>query len=169
MVKMRMIRDGRMSCRGGWRLTAVAVALQAVVGAAGGSAPAAVAHWTLQAPATSPGTDIFDASMAYDAATGTDVLFGATTGPVETWTWDGTTWTKQAPATGPPVRLSASMAYDAATGTVVLFGGLIHGTLLRDTWTWDGTTWTRQAPATRPPARYFASMAYDAATGTVVL
>ena len=65
--------------------------------------------------------------MAYDAATGTVVLFGGySTGTAllgDTWTWDGTTWTKQAPATSPPARDGASMAYDAATSDIVLFGG----------------------------------------------
>ena len=77
--------------------------------------------------------------MAYDAATGNIVLFG---GGINghgvqnvTWVWDGTTWTKQAPATSPPARDAASMAYDAATGNVVLFGGFASGTL-GDTWTW---------------------------------
>jgi hypothetical protein len=40
-----------------------------------------------------------------------------------TWTWDGSTWTKQAPTTSPPAEEEASMAYDAATRNVVLFGG----------------------------------------------
>jgi len=107
--------------------------------------------------------------MAYDAATGTVVLFGGegrlgTLG--DTCTWNGTTWTKQTPATSPSARSSATMAYDAATGTVVLFSGQFK---LDDTWTWDGTTWTEQHPATSPPGRYLAYMAYDAATGTVVL
>src|SRR5215467_2069219 len=118
MVKMRTTR--RMSCRGGWRLTAVAAALLAVVGVAGGSASAAVADWTQQAPAASPPARL-DAAMAYDAATGTVVLFGGLIhGTVlrDTWTWNGTTWTKQAPAASPPARYLASMAYDAATGTV---------------------------------------------------
>ena len=64
--------------------------------------------------------------MAYDAATGNVVLFGGNNGSSalrDTWTWDGATWTKQAPATRPPAREFASMAYDAATGNVVLFGG----------------------------------------------
>ena len=137
----------------------------------------------------------------------------------DAWTWDGSTWTKQAPATSPSVRFEASMAYDAATGTVVLFGGTARhgprwatpgpgtarpgpsrrrrparltgrrvdglrrrrrerGPVRRpsnarrpagDTWTWDGTTWTQQHPAASPPARYGASMAYDAATRGVVL
>ena len=79
-------------------------------------------------------------------------------------------WTKQAPASSPPVRYGEAMAYDAATGTVVLFGGDDRfESPLGDTWTWDGSAWTKQAPTSSPPARVFAAMAYDAATGTVVL
>jgi Galactose oxidase, central domain len=110
--------------------------------------------------------------MAYDAAVGTVVLFGGegAQGRIlrDTWAWDGSTWTKQTPATSPPRRADASMAYDAATGTVVLFGG-INGNGLGDTWAWDGSTWTKQTPATRPPPRMDASMVYDAATRTVIL
>ena len=65
--------------------------------------------------------------MAYDAATGNMVLFGGVSRVGNflntTWTWDGSTWTQQHPATSRPPRKSASMAYDAATGDVVLFGG----------------------------------------------
>jgi hypothetical protein len=114
--------------------------------------------------------------MAYDAATGNVVLFGAgqagtTVHFAGTWTWDGSAWTKQHPAShpeeagfgGPP-----PMAYDAATSTVVLWDSGFHGGD-RDTWTWDGTTWTRQTPASSPSARSVAAMTYDAATGNVVL
>jgi photosystem II stability/assembly factor-like uncharacterized protein len=113
--------------------------------------------------------------MAYDAATGTVVMFGGNCtgsgGPYcnDTWTWNGTTWTQQAPATSPPGQWWPVMAYDAATATVVEFGGDENGRILNDTWTWDGTTWTQQHPATSPPARYATQMAYDAATGTVVM
>jgi hypothetical protein len=131
--------------------------------------------WTQQHPATSPGSSSGGA-MAYDTATGTMVLFGGNRGDVRrstqrytTWTWDGTTWTRQSPAVHPPARGNAAMAYDAATGTAVLFGGYRNGHALGDTWTWDGTTWTKQAPATSPGARYAAAMAYDTATGTAVL
>ena len=128
--------------------------------------------WTRQFPTTSPPAR-FGASMAYDAATGTVVLFGGLSSSDralgDTWTWNGTTWAKQAPATSPPARGAASMAYDAATSTVVLFGGFGRAQYLGDTWTWDGTTWTKRAPATSPPAREGASIAYDAATSTVVL
>jgi hypothetical protein len=127
--------------------------------------------WTQQHPAVHPFARS-EATMAYDAATSTVVLFGGTGhGPRlgDTWTWDGTAWTQQAPATSPDARESATMAYDAATGTIVLFGGADLFGALGDTWTWNGTTWTQQHPATSPPARFEAAMAYDAATSTAVL
>jgi hypothetical protein len=78
--------------------------------------------------------------MAYDAATGTVVLFGGSRASgsfSDTWTWDGSTWTKHTPAPKPPARYKASMAYDAATSTVVLFAGAsLPSTRFHDTWTW---------------------------------
>ncbi len=115
--------------------------------------------------------------MAYDAATGTVVLFGGE--PVfgvplsGTWTWNGSTWTKQDPAHHPPpmfADLGSSMAYDTATGTVVLFGGHLSGDHTTNaTWTWDGTDWIKQSPATSLPSREQEVMAPDPANGTVVL
>jgi hypothetical protein len=88
----------------------------------------------------------------------------------DTWTWDGTTWTKQQPAANPPPRADASMAYDTLRGVVVLFGGnTANGAQLDDTWTWDGRTWTKHDPVRRPPARDQASLAFDPAVGKVVL
>ncbi len=141
-----------------------------MVPAAAQASSASVPTWTKQAPATVPlARD--SAAMAYDAATGTVVLFGGNRKYGGTWTWDGTTWTQQHPATHPPALTEPSMAYDAATGNMVLFGGgtLSSGISRGDTWTWDGTTWTHQHPATSPPARQNAVMAYDAATGNAVL
>jgi hypothetical protein len=129
--------------------------------------------WTQQSPAASPSARDFP-SMAYDAATGQVVLFGGdgstnSSGYLgDTWTWNGTTWTQQSPATSPSARYYDSMAYDAATAQVVLFGGYNNG-LLGDTWTWNGTTWTQQSPAASPSARYLPIMAYDAASSKVVL
>ena len=61
-------------------------------------------------------------SRLTDAATGTAVLFGGygTRAFGDTWTWDGTTWTQQAPAAHPSARSNAVMAYDAATGKILL-------------------------------------------------
>ncbi|MGP8061009.1 MAG: kelch repeat-containing protein, partial [Acidimicrobiales bacterium] len=80
--------------------------------------------------------------MAYDSATGQTVLFGGLDANgatlADTWTYNGTTWTKQYPATSPPARAYASMAYDAAIGQMVLFGGLdASGNTLGDTWTYN--------------------------------
>lgn len=128
--------------------------------------------WTQKSPAVSPPLqlrDTFrDAAMAFDASTGTAVLFSV---GGDTWTWDGTNWTQRHPATSPPARFGASLVYDASLGADYLFGGWSDSTNseLDDTWMWDGTNWTQQHPATNPPARQAASMAYDSSTHTVVL
>jgi hypothetical protein len=179
---MGMIRIGRVSRPGGWRTLRLGVAALAAGGVLAAAPPTMATaspqapDWTKQAPASSP-PGLIDAAMDYDAATGTVVLFGGAPRPVtghppdadQTWAWDGTTWTKQAPAVHPSARAGASMAYDTATGTEVLFGGLHNSRLLNQTWTWNGTTWTLQTPAASPPARSGAAMAYDAATSTMVL
>jgi hypothetical protein len=119
---------------------AAAVVLSVQPAVLASSAPAPT--WTRQHPATHPPARQ-NASMAYDAATGTIVLFGGWRDAGghyfgDTWTWDGSTWTKQAPATHPSARYFASMAYDAATHTIVLFGGSI-GADVGDTWTWNSS------------------------------
>ena len=109
--------------------------------------------------------------MAYDPGTGQLVLFGGadSSGRLnDTWTWDGSNWTHQSPASSPPARYVASMAYDPGTGQLVLFGG--YGThYFGDTWTWNGSAWTQQSPASSPPARLGASMTYGSATAQLVL
>jgi hypothetical protein len=167
--------SGRRRGPGGVFLAAVlaAASIPALSPSVALASSPSVLTWTQQSPATSP-TPRTVSSMAYDAATGTTVLFGGendSNGFASTWAWDGSTWTKQSPANSPPARADASMAYDAATGTIVLFGGCCAGRkdFLGATWTWNGSTWTKQSPATRPPAREDAAMAYDAATGNVVL
>ena len=170
-------RSGARRGRRGVGSLVVVAAVLAVFAVPGLGRPVALAssspvlNWTYQGPATSP-SDRAGASMAYDAATGTVVLFGGDDRyPLGgTWTWDGSTWTEQHPATSPSARELASMAYDAATHTVVMFGGRgRYGPALAGTWTWDGSTWTKQAPATSPPAQAGVAMAYDAATRTVLL
>ena len=84
--------------------------------------------------------------MAYDAATGTVVLYGgaaAGTGALLRSHLDlGRHDLDRAGPGGPPeCPGGGSMVYDAATGTVVLFGGVnpdvvINGIVDRGTWTW---------------------------------
>lgn len=137
------------------------------------AATAVLAAWSQQHPASSP-PGRFEANSAFDAVTGTTVVFGGldqddVTLLGDTWTYDGITWTQQHPATSPPVRRLASMAFDAARGTVVLFGGLNTTGLLADTWTWDGHNWSEQVPAVSPTPRAATVMAFDAAINDVVL
>jgi hypothetical protein len=87
----------------------------------------------------------------------------------DTWEWNGTTWTQQAPTTSPTARQLALMAYDSARNVTVLFGGVTSAGYVNDTWEWNGTTWTQDTPNTSPSIRYAASMADDTATGTPLL
>jgi Protein of unknown function (DUF4232)/Galactose oxidase, central domain len=140
--------------------------------------------WVQQHPATVPSVR-YDASLADDPASGTVVLFGGCceglTSAVgnccnrnltllgDTWTWDGSAWTKQSPLTSPPPRSGAAMVYDAATHTVVLFGGNGAGGTLNDTWIWDGRAWSERQPAARPPGRAYTGMVDDSKHREVVL
>jgi len=89
--------------------------------------------------------------MAYDAARGVVVMFGGGVPgagpsgipPTDTWTWDGTIWTRVA-ADGPTPRYLHAMAYDVKRQRVVLTGGNRSARpydVLSDTWEWDGSTW----------------------------
>jgi hypothetical protein len=129
--------------------------------------------WTPQAPSHAPSPRV-GVTMAYDAADQQVVLFGGANnicpdaGCTDTWTWDGSDWTKQSPAHSPPFGgyggTQTAMAYDAATDIIVLFDGSGNGT-----WTWDGIDWHQESPAHSPTFSQGATMAYDAATGTIVL
>ncbi len=106
--------------------------------------------WTELRPASSPPSR-YSASMVGGPKGGGKranlVLFGGVNpGGValrDTWTLDGTTWTRQADS-GPPARFLASMAV-VAEKRVVLFGGVSGPgrAPLDDLWSWDGTKWTR--------------------------
>jgi hypothetical protein len=63
---------------------------------------------------------------------------------METWTWDGVTWTRHAPAATPPPRDGAGLAFDAARGMVVMGGGwsVVQNDDAASTWGWDGANWT---------------------------
>ena len=105
-----------------------------------------------------------DAAIAYDGAHDLVVLFGGT-GPggrvlTDTWTWDGSRWTRAGSPESPPAGHAGTMAFDGASGRVVLFAG-------EGTWTWDGQRWTRQQPAHEPPR--VGRLAYDPSIGVVVL
>ena len=135
--------------------------------------------WTQLSPATSPPLT-GQAVMAYDANSGQELLFGGVnTGGSnilgDTWTWNGTTWTQQTPATSPEARFSATMAYDPSSGLVVLFGGGSNSGFLGDTWTLQqgpvnlGSANVCTAGATTPsPCSQTTTLAFDVAAGTTI-
>jgi len=111
------------------------------------------------------------AAVGVNGVTGEVVLFGglADINPVNTWTYDGTTWTLQFPSTQPLWVYAASAAFDSNLNAVVLFGGGSGGVDQNTTWAWTGSNWQQLRTARRPPAREGAGMAYDPALGHVII
>lgn len=100
-------------------------------------------------------------AMAYDEARGTTVMYGGEDAgandatsrfPSDTWTWDGSRWTRiTAPSGGPGGLVHHAMAYDSRRQRVVLFGGFAPETPRSgDTWEWNGAGWDRDC-GPRPP------------------
>jgi hypothetical protein len=93
----------------------------------------------------------------------------------DTWTWDGTTWIEQRPASRPSSRRAVGIAYDPIRDQTVLFGGDAYNSVygdagyFDDTWAWNGTTWTRLSPSTVPHGREGPAMAWDPAVGAIVM
>jgi len=123
----------------------------------------------------------YSATMVYDAATQSIVLFGGD-GPggvkSDTWIWNGSSWTQG--ASGPGQRYGQGMAYDPVHQQVVMFGGYDggisagggggeNGGYLYDTWLWNGSSWSEVYPSTIPDGRYDQGMDYDAALGQVFM
>ena len=115
---------------------------------------------------TSPSARI-SASMAYDPATGDVVLFGGTAADFDplgdTWTWNGTTWTQQSPATSPPARSPPRWPMTRPPAAWSCSGA---GRRQRPRRYVDMERYQLDpgVPATSPSARIAASMAYDPAT-----
>lgn len=117
------------------------------------------------------------ASMVYDDNLKKIVFFGGYDGTNyldETWTWDGSQWTrvKKNPA---PSRAITSMWYDPIQKKTVIYGGIgrltpqDRITRYSDMWTFDGTGWTEIKPATVPGTRYGALIGVDPRNGHALL
>ena len=121
-------------------------------------------QWTQRHPATSP-PSLIGAKMAFDPNLRQLLMFGGNDYDgvgftKQTWTWDGTTWTKLQPAHAPAPRVSHGLAYHPTRGTLILFGGgQGYPTDFGDTWSWDGKDWTQLSPSLSPPRRFSHAMA----------
>jgi hypothetical protein len=127
-------------------------------------------RWQQASPATSPPGRSFGA-MAFDPRAGRVVLFGggsANSDPArnDTWTWDGSTWRQEHPATSPPLMDEPSTVYDPGNHNVVLFGNPFRGDAA-PTWTWDGSNWTPHA-STTPQIRTNFGFAFGARSGVLL-
>jgi hypothetical protein len=93
----------------------------------------------------------------------------------DTWTFDGTTWTKQKTPVAPPVRTGSSMGFDKRTHKLVMFGGFNGGhtksAFLQDTWLWDGatSTWTEAKMKSSPPRATGPVVFTDPLTGKAIM
>jgi hypothetical protein len=86
----------------------------------------------------------------------------------QTWSWDGTTWTKQRPVFRPRAREAMGMAYDTYHDHVVMFGGL--GAVWYDeTWIWADGVWTRLRTATTPKGRERMGFAWDSTRRRILM
>jgi hypothetical protein len=99
------------------------------------------------------------------------VLYGglADVNPLNTWTYDGTTWTIESPSTQPLTVYGTSAAFEPHLNSVFLFGGANGGEDQNTIWSWTGSNWKELFPAQSPPAREGAGMAYDKVLGRIIL
>lgn len=118
-------------------------------------------------------------SMVYDPTLRKTVLFGGYIDVIyfkETWTWDGTTWTRVAKDASPSARSQMAMFYDPTVKKTLLFGGIgrksSEDRIVRynDMYQFDGSKWTEIKSLTNPPSpRYGMQVRYDPISQKVVM
>lgn len=111
------------------------------------------------------------AAVGVNNLTNEVVLFGglADINPVNTWTYDGTTWTMQSPRTQPTWVYAGGAAFDSNLNSVILFGGGSGGVDQNSTWQWYRSNWTQLRTTQSPPPREGAGIAYDPAVGHLII
>ncbi|MGA8542781.1 MAG: kelch repeat-containing protein [Thermoplasmata archaeon] len=130
--------------------------------------------WTPDDASPSPSPRA-DASIAYDAATGTDylLLFGGIDGSTvlgDTWEYTGEgKWVVVQTATSPSPRYGSGLVYDRADAYALLFGGVNGESVLGDTWEYQHGTWQEVSPPNSPTGRFGAGFAYDSSNSFALL
>lgn len=122
--------------------------------------------WSTRHPSVHPGPLDVEL-MAYDDRTHTCLLVGSPglQGPAQTWSWDGTTWTRLADLLITDVEGPQAFAFDPVSGHALLLSSLKPATgsgSATRMWMWDGHTWALG----RPPSA-FADTAGEARLATV--
>jgi len=114
-----------------------------------------------------------DMAFAFDASTGSVVLFGGYDNDTatllgDTWEYRGDSWQEVAPATSPTPRYRASAAYDSIRQRVVVYGGYDGIAFRTQTYEYTGSDWS--LIATPPGSSQSTEMycAYDPARDLMV-
>jgi hypothetical protein len=122
----------------------------------------------------------FSAGLAYDPVTRQLVLHGGILSQgagtrvsvVDTWTWDGLTWTEQHPTTNPPPGWD-SLAYDPASRQLILMNVAVVDELSAPTeismWSWAGANWHLLDPHHLPAVGFWPGLTYDQANHQFLL
>jgi hypothetical protein len=132
-------------------------------------------QWVHRAPARSGPSPRNGASLSYQSATGSSLMFGGRTDSLqlsdETWEWTAGAWTRvNFGRPSPPPRRGAAIAHDALRGETVIYGGVDEdGDEFGDTWIWSASGWRPRRTAATTGPRMFASMAFDETRGQIVL
>ncbi|HEX5051855.1 MAG TPA: hypothetical protein VFZ65_08795 [Planctomycetota bacterium] len=129
------------------------------------------AAWTQRAASTPLGPRAY--SLAAFDPVRQDVLVYGGLAPLyngtlvfnDTWSWDGTAWTHQTPATPPPYDVLGAIVTDLHRQRVILYGGSSGDGLTRE---WDGSEWTAKPPPS-PGPRVLGALAYDTQLRRTVL
>jgi hypothetical protein len=133
--------------------------------------------WSRSSPGTAPPARS-GAALAFDAATGTDVLFSGEAGPTDsaepqllgdTWSWNGSRWTEVKPANRPTPRFGAVFGYMPAVAGPVLVSGSTASGVTADAWLWSAGSWTQAHVSGGANPRDGASGGFDAGTGALVV
>lgn len=125
------------------------------------------AQWVPVTTTTSPSARI-DAAATFDPA-GRILLFGGApsvgTPSAETWSYDGSNWTRLLPTASPTGKAAHGLVFDTHRGVAVLYGGAnaspFGGASQDQTWEFDGTTWTRVITTVTPGGLGSFGIAYD--------
>ena len=132
--------------------------------------------WTKKTPATSPEART-SVKMTWDSQNNRVLLFGGhhPTGNVnyrDTWTWNGTTWTKLTPTASPHDGGGVSYYYhdhDALVWDSLNNRAVLTNVAFQKTWTFNGTTWTLMSSIIHPVVGSSPRMVYDPVRNEVVL
>lgn len=112
--------------------------------------------WTRRTPLVHPAA-MPEERMVYDGRTHTCLLVGSglTQDSAQTWSWDGTSWTRLSDVRFGNFEDLQALAFEPNTGQVMLLNYVSNGSATGSTqvFLWDGVAWTpRYPPNSFPPA-----------------